>query len=201
MGRSAVETRKRILGAAYVEFRRHGFARVSMDSIAAASGVTKRALYHHFDSKDTLLGSVLEDQHGLALAAFATFADALAGSPDDMVGRLFDELETWTAAPRWAGSGFTRLVAELADLPGHPARAIARRHKAALESHLAARLALAGLPDAPAAARALWILLEGVMVMLLVHGDRAYLGAARDAGRVLVRARAEGRSPAAASET
>jgi hypothetical protein len=37
-------------------------------------------------------------------------------------------LSGWASStPRWSGSGFTRLVVELADLPGHPARAIARR--------------------------------------------------------------------------
>jgi hypothetical protein len=36
-----------------------------------------------------------------------------------------------------ARPGFTRLVIELADLPGHPARLIARRHKAMLETQLA----------------------------------------------------------------
>ena len=55
--------------------------------------------------------------------------------------------------PSWAGSGFTRLVIELADLPGHPARAIARRHKALLESHLGDLLKRAGVKEAYRRAR------------------------------------------------
>ena len=54
---------------------------------------------------------------------------------------LFQDLAVWADTPRWAGSGFTRLVIELADLPGHPARLIARRHKAMLKAHLAELLA------------------------------------------------------------
>ena len=51
-----------------------------------------------------------------------------------LLGRLFSEVgENWTARPGFAGAGFTRIVMELADLPGHPARAVAHRHKAAVE--------------------------------------------------------------------
>ena len=46
-----------------------------------------------------------------------------------MIDGLFSELAVWADKARWAGSGFTRLAIELADLPGHPARLIARRHE------------------------------------------------------------------------
>ena len=119
-----------------------------MDAIAAATSVTKRTLYYHFKSKDVLLATVLEAQHDLALAAFRTFGDSLSGSPEEIIDTLFKELAAWSDKPRWAGSGFTRLVIELADLPGHPARAIARRHKALLEAHLAALFAKANVVSA-----------------------------------------------------
>jgi AcrR family transcriptional regulator len=135
MPRSSGQTRRRILDGAYRLFRRQGYSRVSMDEVAAAARVTKRTLYYHFESKDQLLAKVLEDQHHLALAAFKTFGDRLSGSPQAIVDGLFRELAVWSDKPRWSGSGFTRLVIELADLPGHPARLIARRHKAMLEAH------------------------------------------------------------------
>ena len=78
MPRSSEQTRQRILDAAYRLFRRQGFGRVSMDEIAAATRVTKRTLYYHFESKDQLLAHVLEAQHRLALAAFKTFGDRLS---------------------------------------------------------------------------------------------------------------------------
>ena len=122
MPRSAEKTRNRILEAAYKLFRRQGYSRVTMDDIAAVSKLTKRTLYHHFTSKDQLLANVLEAQHHLALQAFKTFGDRLSGSAEAIVEGMFQELEVWADRPRWAGSGFTRLVIELADLPGHPAR-------------------------------------------------------------------------------
>ena len=68
MPRSAEATRARILETAYDLFYRQGFARVGVDRIAAAAGITKRTLYAHFPSKDALLAAVLERHHGLALA-------------------------------------------------------------------------------------------------------------------------------------
>ncbi len=187
MPRSSEATRTRILDAAYGLFRRRGYTRVSMDEIAAATAVTKRTLYYHFRSKDELLAAVLETQHRLALAAFRTFGDSLGGSPDAIVDTLFRDLAAWSDKPRWAGSGFTRLVVELADLPGHPARVIARRHKAMLEAHLAELLARANVRSPREIAREIWLLSEGAISLMLVHRDRSYAAAAALAARKLLR--------------
>jgi AcrR family transcriptional regulator len=158
-----------------------------MDDIAAAAKFTKRTLYHHFESKDHLLADVLEAQHHLALQAFRTFADRLSGSTEVIVREMFRDLAVWADRPRWAGSGFTRLVIELADLPGHPARLIARRHKALLEKHFAELLARSGAERPKELARAVWLLSEGAISLTLVHGDRGYSAAAADAAAILVR--------------
>ncbi|HYI30010.1 MAG TPA: helix-turn-helix domain-containing protein [Bradyrhizobium sp.] len=189
MPRSSASTRQTILDAAYGLFRRKGFTRVSMDEIAARASVTKRTLYYHFASKDRLLAEVLEAQHALALAAFQTFGESLTGSPEAIIDKLFKDLAVWSDSPRWAGSGFTRLVIELADLRGHPARLIARRHKAMLEGHLAELLARAGVASPRELAREIWLLSEGAISLILVHGDRGYAAAAAAAARKLIRAR------------
>jgi AcrR family transcriptional regulator len=185
--RSSDVTRTRILDAAYGLFRRRGYTRVSMDEIAAATAVTKRTLYYHFRSKDELLAAVLETQHRLALDAFRTFGDKLGGSPEAIVDTLFRDLAAWSDRPRWAGSGFTRLVVELADLPGHPARVIARRHKAMLEARLAELLARANVRSPHEIAREIWLLSEGAISLMLVHRDRSYAAAAALAAKKLVR--------------
>ena len=187
MPRSADQTRKRILEGAYKLFRRLGCSRVTMDDIAAEARLTKRTLYHHFNSKDQLLANVLDAQHHLALQAFRTFGDQLSGSAEAIVEGMFRELAVWADRPRWAGSGFTRLVIELADLPGHPARLIARRHKAQLERSLAELLERSGVQQAGELARAIWLLSEGAISLILVHGDRGYSAAASDAANTLVR--------------
>ena len=186
MGRKADATRERIIGAAYELFYRKGFARVGVDAVAAQAGVTKRTLYAHFDSKDRLLAAMLEAHHGLALERIRRWSDRLAGDAEALVKALFGELAAWASKPRWSSAGFTRLVVELADLPGHPARAIARRHKAAVESWLAEQLAQRHVHDAALRARQIVLLLEGCQVLMLIHGDKRYAEAAAQAGVRLV---------------
>jgi AcrR family transcriptional regulator len=190
MPRSSETTRKQILDAAYKLFRRQGYSRVSIDEIASAAELTKKTLYYHFESKDALLAAVLEAQSELALAAFRSFAGELKGSPAAIVDALFKDLQVWSDTPRWAGSGFTRLVIELADLPGHPARKIARRHKAALENHFAELLARSGAATPKETAREIWLLSEGAISLILVHGDRGYAAAAAKTARKLLKATA-----------
>jgi AcrR family transcriptional regulator len=187
MGRSAEHTKERVLNSAYELFRRHGYRRVTMDEIALKAALTKRTLYHHFRSKDELLAAVLQAQRELALQAFRTFGDRMSGSPEALVEGMFRQLAVWADRPRWVGSGFTRLVIELADLPGHPARLIARRHKAQLEECLADLLERAGVRQAGELARAVWLLSEGATSLILVHGDSGYSAAAAEAATTLVR--------------
>lgn len=189
MPRSARNTRQAILDAAYVQFRRRGYTRVSLDEIAAAASVTKRTLYYHFRSKDDLLGAVLDAQHRLALAAFRTFGDRLGGTAEHIVETFFDDIAVWSARPDFAGTGFTRFVIELADLPGHPARIIARRHKAMMESELGKVLTRAKVPAAASRAREMFMLAEGAIVMLMVHRDRSYVEVAAGVAKQLMRKR------------
>jgi hypothetical protein len=98
-----------------------------------------------------------------------------------MVTALFTDLARWATRPRWSGAGFTRLVMELADLPGHPARAMARRHKTAIESWLTEELARRRVRNAALCARQLMLLLEGCQVLMLIQGDKRYAEAAASA--------------------
>ena len=75
---------------------------------------------------------------------------------------------------------------ELADLPGHPARAIAHRHKAAMEGWWAGLLERAGVPSPSERAREVVLLLEGATALILIHGDRSYAEAAAQAAKRLV---------------
>ena len=110
----------------------------------------------------------------------------LPSDAEGMIDALFAALAQWAARPRWEGAGFTRLVMELADLPGHPARAIARRHKAAVESWLAKELARRRIRNAALRARQIMLLLEGCQVLLLIQGDKRYAEAAAQAAVRLV---------------
>lgn len=187
MRRKQDATRRRIIDAAYQLFWRSGFTRTSIDSIAARSGLTKRTLYSYFRSKDDLLAAVLAHHSELAIERLRRIGDRMPAERSGMIDSFFGQLADWASAtPRWSGSGLTRLVVELADLPGHPARAIARKAKATTEIWLTERLAKARVPLPKARARDIMLLMEGSMALMLVHGDRAYIDAASRAAKRLV---------------
>ena len=184
MRRSRTQTRQCILDAAYGLFWRQGFLRVSMDDIAARAEITKRALYQHFRSKDDLIAAALAHSSELALERLRRFRRPT--KCDELIDSFFTELADWAAKPKWSGGGFTRVVVELADLRGHPARAIARQHKTAVEKWLADALAAAGISSPRDRAREIMLLMEGAMVLMLIHGDRGYAKAAAGAAKSLV---------------
>jgi AcrR family transcriptional regulator len=54
-------TRERLLQAAFKEVRRSGFQSAGINTILAATNVTKGALYHHFDSKEALGYAIVDE--------------------------------------------------------------------------------------------------------------------------------------------
>jgi AcrR family transcriptional regulator len=54
-------TRQRLLQAGFREAYRSGFQSASIDTILAATNVTKGALYYHFPSKETLGHAIVEE--------------------------------------------------------------------------------------------------------------------------------------------
>jgi TetR/AcrR family transcriptional repressor of nem operon len=59
--RDPERTRHRLLQAAFREIHRSGFQSAGIDTILAATNVTKGALYYHFDSKEALGHAIVEE--------------------------------------------------------------------------------------------------------------------------------------------
>lgn len=174
-------TKDRILQSAYSLFYREGFARVSVDAIAARAKVTKRTVYYHFQSKDDIVAAALDGQHEYLVQQYRNWLGSETKNPAEMADRLFCELKKWADGKHWLGSGFSRIAAELADMPGHPARHAAHSHKANIEKWLSDRFASAGLANPSEIAQQVMILIEGGMSLSLIHGDTSYIETAQNA--------------------
>jgi len=59
--RNPERTRQRLLQAAFREVYRYGFQSAGVDTILAATNVTKGALYYHFESKEALGYAIIEE--------------------------------------------------------------------------------------------------------------------------------------------
>jgi AcrR family transcriptional regulator len=58
-----MSSRERILESAAKVFGQYGFRLASMELVAQESGLTRQALYHHFDSKEALFRAVVQAVH------------------------------------------------------------------------------------------------------------------------------------------
>lgn len=164
-----------------------------MEEIATRAGITKRALYQHFRSKDALMAATLAYSSDLALKRLGQFHRPVT-TGDELIESYFAQLRDWAKKPKYSGGGFTRAVVELADLRGHPARAIARKHKAAVEKWLADELAAMGILSAGDRAREVMLLTEGAMALMLIHGDPGWASAAARAAKNLLQTRRTARA-------
>lgn len=72
------ETRAALLGAARTAFADQGYARASLDRIAAVARVTKGAIYHHYCDKRGLFRAVFEDVERQMVAQIERVAERSA---------------------------------------------------------------------------------------------------------------------------
>lgn len=94
------DTRGRILRAAAALFHAYGFERTSMKQIAAASGIQKSSLYHHFAGKQEMLFEILSHTVDAAIGRLANLAasdrpaaDRLALAVRNHVSNLVTDLD------------------------------------------------------------------------------------------------------------
>lgn len=179
-------TRDRILDAANRLFYAEGIRAVSLDAIVAKAGVTKKTLYYHFKSKDELIAGYLASRDQPNLALFAKWYDEADGSAADRTAEILYQVGRNARHPKWRGCGFLRTAAELANMPGHPARKIGAAHKKKFEAWLAQRYTEAGLANPKQLARSVALLLEGAFATMLIHRDPGYADSAAEVARLLV---------------
>ena len=75
----SARTRAALVGAARELFAERGFAATSRDEIAARAGVTRGALYHHFDSKTALAAAVVAELEDELVARVVAAASEVEG--------------------------------------------------------------------------------------------------------------------------
>lgn len=83
----ALRTRALILGRASEAFGLHGYDGVSLNDIIKATGLTKGAFYHHFESKEALATEVFRQKQGELLTRIRELA-----TPELDARRTLEEL-------------------------------------------------------------------------------------------------------------
>ncbi|MEM8812446.1 MAG: helix-turn-helix domain-containing protein [Pseudomonadota bacterium] len=180
-----MSTKDQIIAAADALFYGSSIREVSVDRIAERAGVTKKTLYYHFKSKDDLVAAYLESRHAPTIERYREWAGS-KGALAERIERMFLMLARNAERRTWRGCGFLRAAVELADSPGHPAIAVARRHKAAFEEWLSNDIERAGYGQSASLARMIMVLLDGAVARMLVQRDPDYAREAGKAARLLL---------------
>lgn len=81
-------------------FLENGFAATSMSMVAAAAGLTKASLYHHFPGKEDLFAACVTDGYAAELSQLRTIAeDPSTPPPDKMRAALMALYDTIITSP------------------------------------------------------------------------------------------------------
>jgi AcrR family transcriptional regulator len=173
----------RVLAAASDLFYRRGITAVGVATIAATAGVTKKTLYDCFGSKDALIVAYLSERHA---TWWAYLEERLAAAESPRVLAVYEAYLTHPALDHDRGCAFLNGAAELPR--DHPGFEVIRAHKRAVRDKLAelVRVDHPDLPDQPAVAEHLFLLLEGAVAQAGIDGTTKSLRRAEAVARTLL---------------
>lgn len=162
-----MDTAEQILNAALEEFYQNGFHASGVDQLSNKAGVTKRTLYRHFPSKESLIDSVLQLRDKQFIERMHAFVES---APDkDRPMAYLDFLAAWGKEADYHGCMFINAAAEYAD-PAIGPRVAAKAHKERVLAYLGQICQQAGYADPQTTAAQLFILGEGLIVAMQVMG-------------------------------
>lgn len=172
--------RERVLDAAARLFVREGVNAVGVDRLAQEAGVSKRSIYQHFDSKDAIVATMLQEYGPAVVAGY--FAPDDLGTPRERALHVFEALHEAAAVSDFFGCPFVNVATELRDRE-HPAAVVARQYKDRLTEYFERQAAAAGAVDPHLLAVQLTLLFDGASAGAAMRGGTP--GAALDAAAQL----------------
>lgn len=163
-------TRMRLIEAALLLFRRHGYHGVGVSEILALSGISKGSLYHHFpDGKQELGVAVVQS---IAARMRAMFEQSRSPTTELLLRRVGTKLSRWMQ--RTGDDTLAMLASFVVESHGVPAlRQAVRAAYEELEQWLQCRLQADGFDKATALERAQLAiaLFEGGGMLSQAHGQ------------------------------
>jgi len=78
-------TRRRIINAAVELFNDGGYSSTGLGDIVERTGMTKGALYHHFNSKEALAVAIIDQASGILLTTFQGISRSSAPALESMI--------------------------------------------------------------------------------------------------------------------
>ena len=118
--RATKGTRSAILEAAEKLFARRGYAVTRLEDVGEAVGLTRPALFYHFQDKQTLYKAVLEE----AFRPLVTQIDAAMSSSKPVAQRIEDAMEAWVDGVATRPTLSRLILRHVADSEEHPMQSL-----------------------------------------------------------------------------
>ena len=161
-------------------FYARGIPNVSIEQIAEAAGLTKRAVYYHFPTKNDLVEAYLEAADPPALGLLKGLCrDAEPGL--DRLVKLFDNLGVVLGAPTFQGCAFLRAATET-DAGAQAAAA----HKQRVLTWLTEQAEIGGLNDPKQKAKTLLLIIDGALAQATYASSKTVAMTAKSAAMCLI---------------
>jgi TetR/AcrR family transcriptional regulator, transcriptional repressor for nem operon len=112
--RDPERTRRRLLDAGFREVYERGYQSADLDAVLGRAGVTKGALYYHFENKEALGHAIIEEVIG-EMTRQKWLVPLQAGNPIDTLIRIVQQTGTEPAEMR-GGCPFNNLSQEMSSL-------------------------------------------------------------------------------------
>jgi AcrR family transcriptional regulator len=179
MTQTKPKPRDRVLAAAALLFVREGVNAVGVDRLAQEAGVSKRSIYQHFDGKDAIVATMLQEYGPQVVAGY--FAPDGEGTPRERTLHVFEALHEAARVSDFYGCPFVNVATELRDRE-HPAAVVARHFKEQLTAYFERQATAAGAADPQLLAVQLTLLFDGASASAALRGgtpDAALAAAAQ----------------------
>ncbi|MEW1775528.1 TetR/AcrR family transcriptional regulator [Streptomyces sp. NPDC086777] len=180
------KSEERILAAAADLFYAHGLRGVGIDQVIEVSGVAKSTLYAHFRTKEQLVAEYLRRTDTSWLAQLSAAAERAGDDPREQLVGLFDALTDAFDRHGFFGCPFVSAAVEAE--AGSEAHAVTEQHSVHRQDWLTELATRAGAADAASLARHIGLLIDGALTSGRLLQDRAVVGEAKTAAKLLVAA-------------
>jgi len=177
---------QRIFAAARDLFYQQGIRAVSVDAIAAAAGTTKMTLYRNFSSKDELLAAILEAHDREFWNWWDGVIEPFTGQARKQIEQLFRSFEEMACDEgSCRGCPIANAAVEVID-DENPAKKIVKQHHDEMRRRLRELSRNMNARDPERLGDALFLLMGGSFLSLLVFHDAGPSVSVYDAARLLL---------------
>ncbi len=176
--------RDRLIGSAGDLYNLRGIQSVGMDDLRTATGISLKAIYGAFPSKNAIILAVLDKRHDDWTTSLSHRV-SLVADPEEKLLEVYEYLFDWFSEPGFRGCGFINSFAELGAV-NPEVRQRVQEHKEAFQTFIAELVTAAHAE--PELAAQLAILAEGAQTTAAIAGTTSSAKHARRAAEILIAA-------------